>query len=186
MFYFKVLKVLQGICGQCKRKMTHSWGIVGNVAAASQAWVKICNAIRAADRCILVDPAATVDVAASRQVPVRQSQRGPAKRRSNIIQCSSCLAKSVCEPYLCVWKLFSFTRWCTGYWFRRDWCSHSPQWTAWRSKEETHRCKSWQALLLLLHPASTSLWCSHQELYPHLHLAQWSDLHIHTWINKHT
>ncbi len=61
--------------------MTHSWGLVGDVAAASQTWVKVGDTIRATDRRILMNPAATVDVTASRQVSVRQSQRRPAKKQ---------------------------------------------------------------------------------------------------------
>ncbi len=60
-------------------KRTHSRGLVGDVAAASQTWVKVGDTIRATDRRILMNPAPTVDVTASRQVSVRQSQRRPAK-----------------------------------------------------------------------------------------------------------
>lgn len=48
--------------------------VIAHSAASSQAGVKIGDPIRAADRRVLVDPAATVDVAATRQVPVSHRQ----------------------------------------------------------------------------------------------------------------
>lgn len=58
----------------CACLFTHPSAIITHSAASSQTGVEIGNAVRAADRSILVDPAATVHVATARQVPVGQRQ----------------------------------------------------------------------------------------------------------------
>lgn len=40
--------------------------MVGDVVAARQTWVKVGDAVRAADGCVLMNLAATIDVTASR------------------------------------------------------------------------------------------------------------------------
>lgn len=52
----------------------HPRAVIAHGAASSQAGVEIGNAVRAADRSILVDPAATVHVTTARQVPVGHRQ----------------------------------------------------------------------------------------------------------------
>lgn len=52
----------------------HPGAVIAHGAASSQAGVEIGNAVRAADRSVLVDPAATVHVATARQVPVGHRQ----------------------------------------------------------------------------------------------------------------
>lgn len=58
----------------CVRVCVHPGAVIAHSAASSQAGVEIGNAVRAADRSVLVDPAATVDVATARQVPVSHRQ----------------------------------------------------------------------------------------------------------------
>ena len=55
--------------------------VVAHVAAAGQAGVEVGDAVRAAHRRVLVDPAATVDVAAAGQIPVGHGQSGSARGR---------------------------------------------------------------------------------------------------------
>lgn len=58
----------------------HPSAVVADGATACQARVKVSDAIRAADRCILVYLTATVHVAAACQVPVSQRQSRPTER----------------------------------------------------------------------------------------------------------
>lgn len=62
------------MCRVCVCACAHPSAIIAHSGASSQAGVEVRNAIGATDRSILVDPAATVDVAAARQVPVRHRQ----------------------------------------------------------------------------------------------------------------
>lgn len=55
---------------------TDPGAIVSHSAASSQTGVEVGDAVGAADRSVLVDLAATVHVAASRQVPVGHCQGG--------------------------------------------------------------------------------------------------------------
>lgn len=52
----------------------HPGAVIAHSAASSQTGVEIGNAVRAADRSVLMDPAATVHVATARQVPVGHRQ----------------------------------------------------------------------------------------------------------------
>lgn len=52
----------------------HHGAVIAHSAASSQTGVEIGNAVRAADRSVLMDPAATVHVATARQVPVGHRQ----------------------------------------------------------------------------------------------------------------
>lgn len=58
---------------------THPGAIIAHGAASSQAGVEIGNAIRAADWSVLMDPAATVHVATTRQIPVSHREGRTAK-----------------------------------------------------------------------------------------------------------
>lgn len=53
---------------------SHPGAVVAHGAASSQTGVEVGDAVGAADRSVLVDPAATVHVAAARQVPVGHGQ----------------------------------------------------------------------------------------------------------------
>lgn len=55
--------------------------VVAHGAASSQAGVEVRDSVRAADGSVLMDPAATVDVTASCQVPVSHRQCGTADTR---------------------------------------------------------------------------------------------------------
>lgn len=52
----------------------HPGAIIAHSGASSQAGVEVRNAIGATDGSVLVDPAATVDITAARQIPVRHCQ----------------------------------------------------------------------------------------------------------------
>ena len=52
----------------------HPGAVIAHGAASCQARVEVGNAVGAADRSVLVDPAATVHVATARQVPVGHRQ----------------------------------------------------------------------------------------------------------------
>lgn len=58
----------------CVRVCVHPGAVIAHGAASSQAGVEIGDTVRAADRRILMDSAATVDVATARQVPVSHRQ----------------------------------------------------------------------------------------------------------------
>lgn len=62
--------------------------VVGHSAAPSQAGIEVCDAIRAADRGVLVDLAAAVHVATASQVSVGQGEGWTAetKRPGKIIK----------------------------------------------------------------------------------------------------
>lgn len=53
---------------------TYPSAVVAHGAASGQTGVEVRDAVGAADGSVLVDPAATVDVTASRQVPVSHRQ----------------------------------------------------------------------------------------------------------------
>lgn len=59
----------------CARVLfTHAGAVVAHCAASSQTGVEVGNAVRAADRSVLMDPAAAVHVATACQIPVGHRQ----------------------------------------------------------------------------------------------------------------
>lgn len=63
-----------GLCRRGYRQRSHPGAVVGDAAAAGQAGVKVGDAVGAADRSVLVDFTATVDVAAAGEVPLGHGQ----------------------------------------------------------------------------------------------------------------
>lgn len=60
---------------------SHPGAVVGRAAAAGQAGVEVRDAVRAADRRVLVDFTAAVHVAASGQVPLGHGESRPGAGR---------------------------------------------------------------------------------------------------------
>ena len=58
----------------CTCVCSYPSAVVAHGAASSQAGVEVCDAVGATDGSVLMDPAATVDVTASCQVPVSHRQ----------------------------------------------------------------------------------------------------------------
>ncbi len=54
--------------------------VVGDTAAAGQAGVKVCDAVRAADWSVLVDFTAAVHITTSSKVPLGHGESGSGKR----------------------------------------------------------------------------------------------------------
>ena len=65
-------------------KYTHPGAHIPTINTASQTRVKVCNSIRSTDWLIFMCFTATINIAASCQIPMRHGQRGP-KREKQIM-----------------------------------------------------------------------------------------------------
>lgn len=73
------------VSAQKNVQRTHPAAVVADGAASSQAGVEVGDAVRAAHGRVLMDPAAAVDVATSRQIPMCQRQRRTATTRDGAL-----------------------------------------------------------------------------------------------------
>lgn len=81
---------------QRRRWCWYPAAVVGHAAAARQARVEVGDAVRAADRSVLVDLTATVDVAATRQVPLGHGEsRSAGGQRDGGTRCTSMVCSQI-------------------------------------------------------------------------------------------
>ena len=75
---------IQNLTLQKLVKYTHPGAHIPTINTASQTRVKVCNSIRSTDWLIFMCFTATINIAASCQIPMRHGQRGP-KREKQIM-----------------------------------------------------------------------------------------------------
>lgn len=70
------------VCVCARVLYTHPGAFIAHSAASCQTGVEIGNAVRAANRSVLVDPAATVHIATACQIPVGHRQGRTVQRET--------------------------------------------------------------------------------------------------------